>query len=107
MTGELDGERLVLSEPLSFWGGFDPRTGVITDPAHPQCGESLTGKVVVIERTRGSTSSPGALLESLRLGTGPAGFILQKPDAVVIVAVHLARQLYGIDLPVTVLSAPR
>lgn len=98
----MSGERLELTEPLSFWGGFDPQSGTITDPAHPQFGEKLTGRILVLQRSRGSTSSPGALLESLRLGTGPAGFILQEPDTVVLVATHLAATLYGIEVPVTI-----
>jgi len=98
----MSGDRLELSEPLSFWGGFDPQTGMITDPAHPQYGEKVTGRVLVLERTRGSTSSPGALLESLRLGTGPSGFILQEADTVVLVASYLAAVLYGIDVSVEI-----
>jgi predicted aconitase with swiveling domain len=98
----MSGKRIELTAPLSFWGGFDPLTGKITDPAHPQCGEVLTGRIVAIERTSGSTSAPGALLESIRLGTGPAAFELGEPDAVVIVATELARSLYGIDVPVEI-----
>ena len=104
MGQAMSGKRLELGEPLSFWGGFDPQSGIITDPAHPQFGEKVTGRVLVLQRTRGSTSSPGALLESLRLGTGPSGFVLQEPDAVVLVATHLAAVLYGIDIPVTILD---
>lgn len=100
----MSGVRLELLEPLSFWGGFDPQTGKITDPAHPQCGEKVTGRILVLERTRGSTSAPGALLESLRLGTGPSGFVLQEPDTVVLVASYLAAVLYGIDVPVEIIS---
>lgn len=100
----MNSERLELTEPLSFWGGFDPRSGIITDPAHPQCGEKVTGRILVLQRSRGSTSSPGALLESLRLGTGPSGFILQEPDTVVLAATYLAATLYGIEIPVTILK---
>ena len=98
----MTGERIILTEPLSFWGSYDPQTGAISSPAHPQFGEVLAGKLVVMDRTSGSTSAPGALLESLRLGTGPAGFELAEPDAVVIVATELARMLYGINVPVTI-----
>jgi predicted aconitase with swiveling domain len=98
------GERLELTEPLSFWGGFDPQSGTITDPAHPQCGENVTGRILVLHRSRGSTNSPGALLESLRLGTGPSGFVLREPDTVVLVATQLAAVLYGIEVPVTILD---
>ena len=100
----MTGERIRLTLPLSFWGGYDPQTGTIIDPAHPQCGEVLAGRVVAIERTRGSTSAPGALLESIRLGTGPAAFELGEPDAAVIVATELARSLYGIEVPVRIVS---
>jgi predicted aconitase with swiveling domain len=95
-------EKLELTAPLSFWGGFDIETGTIVDPSHPQCGEILTGKIVLMEGSRGSTNSPGALLESIRRGTGPARFVLRKPDAVILVVSHLARLLYDIDVPVSV-----
>ena len=94
-------DRVELSAPLSFWGGFDVETGTIVDPTHPQCGESLAGKTVVMRGSRGSTSSTGALLESIRRGTGPCAFVLGRPDTVILVAAHLARVLYDIDVPVS------
>ncbi len=97
-------ERIELTAPLSFWGGFDVDTGVIVDPSHPQCGESLAGKTVVMQGSRGSTSSTGALLESIRRGTGPTGFVLGSPDAVILVATHLSRLLYDIDIPVSIVT---
>jgi predicted aconitase with swiveling domain len=101
----MNGDRIQLTAALSFWGGYDPQTGMITDPAHPQCGEVLTGRIVSMKRTSGSTSAPGALLESIRLGTGPAAFELGEPDAVVIIATELARTLYGIDVPVEIVRS--
>lgn len=99
--------QLRLDEPLSFWGGLDPATGVIVDVRHPQCGESIAGKVLVLERTSGSTSSPGTLLEAIRLGRGPTAIVLTAPDMTVASAVFMARELYGIDIPVTILNQPR
>ena len=95
-------ERIELTAPLSFWGGFDANTGIIVDQSHPQCGQSLAGKTVLMQGSRGSTSSTGALLESIRRGTGPAAFVLGKPDAVILVAAHLARLLYDIEVPVSI-----
>ena len=37
--GRADGAPLLLHEPLSFWGGLDPLTGLIIDRWHPQAGE--------------------------------------------------------------------
>ena len=38
-AGEAEGAALVLSEPLSFWGGIDVTTGRIIDRSHPGCWE--------------------------------------------------------------------
>ena len=49
---------VALGEPLSFWGGFDQDTGRIIDRHHPQFDTTLTGRVVLMSRSRGSSSSP-------------------------------------------------
>jgi predicted aconitase with swiveling domain len=100
--GEANGEVIVLDEGLSFWGGFDPVTGRIIDRAHPQHGESLSGKIVVMPHGRGSSSASSVLAESLRLGTGPAGIILDEPDQILVVGSLVARLLYGVKCPIYV-----
>lgn len=86
---------LLLTEPLSFWGGLDPETGRIIDRHHPQCGECIAGRTLYMKRTRGSTSSPGTLVEAIRLGNGPAAIVLSGPDMTVLSALLVARMLYG------------
>jgi predicted aconitase with swiveling domain len=102
VEGEATGEVVVLDQGLSFWGGFDPVTGRIIDRAHPQHGESLAGKIVVMPHGRGSSSASSVLAESLRLGTGPAGIILDEPDQILIVGSLVARLLYDVECPVYV-----
>ena len=53
-TGE--GEALVLSAPISFWGGVDPKSGRIADVRHPECGQNIAGKVLFLPGTIGSSS---------------------------------------------------
>ena len=96
---------LRLSEPLSFWGGVDPQTGRIIDGSHPQVGESIAGRVLRMPHSRGSSSSPSVLAECLRLGTGPTAIILDQPDPMVTLGAAVARILYGIECPVTVVSS--
>ena len=91
---------MVLDEPLSFWGGFDPATGTVIDQAHPQAGESITAKIVAMASSRGSAGSPGALAESLRLGTGPAAIVLGQADINVAVAALVVEELYQRSCPV-------
>jgi uncharacterized protein len=99
-AGTAQGAVLLLDEPLSFWGGFDPRTGVIIDIHHPQSGQSLAGKILMMLESRGSGSSPGNLAEAIRLGTGPAGIILVTPDINLAVGARVAAALYGKTCPV-------
>ena len=93
---------LQLEEPLSFWGGLDPETGIIIDIHHPQCGESIAGRILELPRTCGSTSSPGLLVEALRLGNGPAKVVIGEADMTIISAVFIAKELYDIDVPVVI-----
>lgn len=102
--GEARGEALVLEEPLSFWGGLDPRTGLVVDRRHPQRGESVTGRVLVMPAGRGSSSSSSVLAEALLVGTGPAGIVLRHPDPLVVLGVIVAEELYGAGIPVLVLE---
>ena len=91
------GPRLVLTAPLSFWGGVDPSSGAIVDVHHPQHGQSVRGRVMVMQRGRGSSSSATVLAECLRSGTGPAAILLEQVDEVLAVGALVARELYGVD----------
>lgn len=100
--GQAEGAALVLTEALSFWGGIDSATGTIIDRLHPQVGESVAGKILVMPGARGSSSSSSVLAECLRLGTGPLGILLARPDPILTVAALVARSLYGIACPILV-----
>ncbi|MCA3574764.1 MAG: DUF126 domain-containing protein [Aestuariivirga sp.] len=93
--GDAEGPVLSLDEPLSFWGAFEPRNGVILDVHHPQCGACVTGTVLVMTETRGSGSAPGAIAEAVRLGTAPAAIILAEPDINLAIGAEVAATLYG------------
>ena len=93
--GEAEGEVLALDEPLSFWGGFEPRTGVILDVHHPQRGVSVKDTILVMTETRGSGSAPGAIAEAIRLGTAPRAIILSEADVNLAIGAEVAATLYG------------
>lgn len=104
VEGVAVGEVLALDAPLSFWGGVSIESGRIVDPAHPQTGVSLAGKVVVLPHGRGSSSSSSVLAEMIRIGTGPAGIVLDEPDSILVIGVLVANRLYGTRCPVVVAS---
>jgi predicted aconitase with swiveling domain len=100
------GPALVLSEPLSFWGGIDPTTGEVIDPHHPERGANIAGTVLVMPAGRGSSSSSSVLAEAIRAGVGPAAIVLAEPDPIVALGAIVARELYGVSIPVVVGRAP-
>ena len=100
VPGEARGPALVLSEPLSFWGGLDPATGAIIDAHHPQLGAVVTGTVLVMPGGRGSSSSSSVLAEAIRAGTAPAAIVLAEPDAIIALGALVARELYGASIPI-------
>jgi len=104
IPGEAAGPALVLAEPLSLWGGLDPTTGDIIDQRHPQWGRNVTGRVLVMPVGKGSSSASSILLEAVRLGTAPAAIVLAEPDAILALGAAVARELYGLALPVVVVG---
>ncbi len=106
VAGRARGIALVLDEPLSFWGGLDPSTGVLIDTHHPQHGENVTVRVLVMPSGRGSSSSSYVLAEAIRAGTAPAAIVLREPDEIVALGAIVARELYGMVVPVVVLQRP-
>lgn len=98
------GTALVLSEPLSFWGGVDPTDGTIIDRHHLQAGESVRGRVLVMPSGRGSSSSSSVLAETIRVGTGPVAIVLAEPDGILALGALVASKLYGRTTPVVVVD---
>ncbi|MBT8213151.1 MAG: DUF126 domain-containing protein [Acidimicrobiales bacterium] len=104
VPGTASGSLVKLDAPLSFWGGFDPSTGLIIDKAHPQVGVSLAGRVVAMPGSRGSSGTPGVLGESIRLGTGPIAMILTKPDINLAAGSLAATALYEATCPIVLVE---
>jgi predicted aconitase with swiveling domain len=102
-AGSASGRVLRLDEPLSFWGGTDPR-GEIIDGHHAQRGASVTGTVLVMRSGRGSSSSSYVLAEQLRTGHGPAAIVLAEPDAIIALGAIVAAELYDLSVPVVQVS---
>ena len=104
VAGTAVGEALVLDEPLSLWGGLDPGTGRVIDVRHPQHGAVVGGRVLVLPSGRGSSSSSSVLAEAIRRGTAPVAIVLAEPDPILALGSIVARELYGIAVPVVVLE---
>ena len=103
-SGSARGQALAADTPLSFWGGFDPETGVIIDRRHPLVGQLAAGRVLVIPSGRGSCSGSGVLLESIHNGTAPAAIITSHLDPVISLGCILGDELYASHPPMVVIT---
>jgi predicted aconitase with swiveling domain len=102
--GEARGPALVLSEPLSFWGGIDPATGRIVDGRHPQRDRTVTGTVLVMPGARGSSSSSTVFAECVRAGTAPAAVLMAEPDTILAVGAEVAAEMYETRVPIVLVN---
>src|SRR5690349_12926773 len=98
--GEASGPLMVSREPLSFWGGVNAHTGEVIDRRHPLSGQVLTGKILVLPGSRGSSSGSGVLLEAISRHFAPAAIITTTPDAILVLGALIAQELYGYSIPV-------
>jgi predicted aconitase with swiveling domain len=100
LDGDASGPLLKLSADISFWGGVDPLTGRIIDNRHPEHGRSISGKILAMERSIGSSSGSSILLELLQRNCGPLGIILVQPDFIVTLGAVVAREMGYRSIPV-------
>jgi uncharacterized protein len=104
VTGLGSGQALLLEQPLSFWGGYDAARGCIVEARHPQHGENLAGRVMLMAAAKGSSSSSSVLAEAIRNGTGPTAIVMRERDLIVGLGCIVASELYGCHVPVVVVS---
>ena len=104
IRGEVRGRALVSNEPLSFWGGYDWKTGEIIDRRHKLSGFIAKDKILAIPFTRGSSTTTAVLLEAIRAGTAPAAIITTDTDFFFALASVVAEELYRSPLPLIALA---
>ncbi len=104
VPGECHGD-CVFVEPFSFWGGFDPTTGCISEPSHPSFGLCLSDLILIMVSGRGSSSSSSVLAEGIRRGTAPRAIITRELDTILVIGSMVAGGLYGSCCPVRCVDA--
>lgn len=73
--GRIEGQALVTSMGISFFGGVDPETGVVVEKGHELEGQSLSGKVLVFPTGKGSTVGSYTLYRLKLAGKAPTAII--------------------------------
>jgi len=83
--GNTEGEALVTTQPISFYGGVDPETGVITEKGHELEGKNIKGKILVFPNGKGSTVGSYAIYRLKKNNVAPAGMINKECETIVAV----------------------
>ena len=91
---------LVCDEGLSVWGGVDPQSGVIIDAHHPQHGQSLAGKIVLMPTSRGSCTGSGVLLGLAFAGNAPKALVFREGEDILTLGALVASRLFDHDIAV-------
>lgn len=83
--GKVEGEALVTSSSISFYGGVDPVTGTVVEKGHELEGKNIIDKILVFPTGKGSTVGSYVLYQMAMTGKGPKGLILKECEAIVAV----------------------
>ncbi|MEE8403287.1 MAG: DUF126 domain-containing protein [Candidatus Hydrothermarchaeaceae archaeon] len=81
--GRAKGEALVTGQAITFLGGVDPDTGVVVESGHEIEGRSVSGKILIFPRGKGSTVGVYTIYGMKKKGTAPAGMINVKSEQVI------------------------
>ena len=104
VIGQAAGFAVVTQQPISFWGGINPKTGDVIDRRHELCGRNITGKIFVFPIGKGSSTASAILLEGIRNGSAPAAIINKKVDPILSLGAIVAEEMYNKTIPVIVLD---
>jgi predicted aconitase with swiveling domain len=80
--GSAEGEALVSSMGISFYGGIDPQTGQVVEKSHALEGQSIGGKVLVFPTGKGSTVGSYTLYRLKKAGKAPAAILNVESETI-------------------------
>ncbi len=81
--GKAEGELIVSQKPLSFLGGVDPETGIVTDAESDIRGQRIAGKILAFPRGKGSTVGSYVIYTLKKNGKAPKAIIVGEAETIV------------------------
>ncbi len=88
--GQAEGESLVTSMGISFFGGIDPQSGVVVERGHELEGCCIAGKVLVFPTGKGSTVGSYTLYRLKQAGLAPAAIVNARCETITAVGCIIA-----------------
>ena len=91
VEGRATGEVLISEDPISFYGGVDVKTGVVTEKGHCLYGKSIAGKILVYPYGKGSTVGSYAIYGLKRYGVAPKAIVNIESEPIIIIGCIMAK----------------
>ncbi|KON27519.1 hypothetical protein AC481_04615 [miscellaneous Crenarchaeota group archaeon SMTZ-80] len=98
--GKALGKPIITKQNISFYGGVDPDTGVITEKGHELEGKSVANKILAFPTGKGSTVGSYVLYRLKKNDKAPAAILNEKCDPIVAVGCIISEIpcIDGIDI---------
>jgi len=88
--GKARGEAMVSRTPIGFYGGVDPKTGVVIEMGHELEGKSVKDKILVFPSGKGSTVGSYVIYGLKKNNVAPAAIVNHETEAIVATGVILS-----------------
>ena len=88
--GQVSREVLVSRMAISFYGGVDPETGIVTEAGHDLAGQSIAGKLLIFPTGKGSTVGSYVLYRLKKNGHAPLAIINAECETITAVGCIIA-----------------
>ena len=98
--GVAQGEAMVTSQAISFFGGIDPETGSVVERGHELEGQSIAGKVLVFPTGKGSTVGSYTLYRLKQNGHAPLAILNVECETITAVGCIIAEIVCVDQLPI-------
>jgi uncharacterized protein len=83
--GCAEGEVLISTDPISFLGSVDPKTGIVVEEKHALTGKSIKDKVLIFPHGKGSTVGSYVMYQLKKNGAAPTAIINLETEPIVAV----------------------
>lgn len=88
--GKARGEAIVSRAPMSFYGGIDPKTGIVIEKGHELEGQCVKDKILVFPQGKGSTVGSYVIYGLKKNGVAPVAIVNKETETIVATGVILA-----------------
>jgi predicted aconitase with swiveling domain len=99
-SGTAQGEALVTSQAISFFGGIDPETGIVVERGHELEGLCIAGRVLVFPTGKGSTVGSYTLYRLKHNGHAPLAILNAECETITAVGCIIAEIVCVDQLPI-------